>query len=276
MSVPQLDAPPHHTLRARLFAVLHRPEPGNRWARQVNILLAVLILANAATVTLESVPGLNQRLALTLWWFEAVSTGVFIVEYLARVWVCVEQHHLARPVQGRLRYMLQPLPLLDLIAVLTYWTPWDLRFLRVMRLVRLLKVLRLYEFEAALDRFAASMQRRRELLIVAVTLMAVCVYLSASLLYQVEHGRQPQVFTSIPATFWWALVTFTTIGYGDMTPITGLGQVCAGLMAVFGIGLFALPAAIVTAAIIEASAHDAPYICEQCGHHGRHGAHHGG
>lgn len=262
-----------HHLRAKLFAILHKPEPGNAWARRANIFLAVMILANAVTISLESVPGLHQSLARTLWWFEAISTGLFIVEYLARVWTCVEQHRLAHPLKGRLRYMLQPLALLDLIAIATYWTPWDLRFLRVMRLVRLLKVLRLYEFQAALERFGASMQRRRELLIVAITLMLVCVYLSASLLYQVEHTHQPRVFSSIPATFWWALVTFATIGYGDMAPVTPLGQLFAALMAVFGIGLFALPTSIITAAIIEASAHDAPYICEECGHHGRHAAH---
>ena len=143
-------------LRARLFAVLHAPDPGNRHARWANYFLAALIVANAVSVTLETVPGLNRNLASTLWWFEAVSTGLFIIEYLGRLWTCVEQGQLARPVAGRLRFMRQPLALLDLVAILTYWTPWDLRFLRVVRLVRLLKILHLYEFEAALERLAVS------------------------------------------------------------------------------------------------------------------------
>jgi len=264
-------AEPHteHRLRARFFAVLHAPDPGNRRARWANYFLAALIVANAVAVTLETVPGLNRDLARTLWWFEAVSTGLFVIEYLGRVWTCVEQGHLARPVAGRLRFMRQPLALLDLVAILTYWTPWDLRFLRVVRLVRLLKILHLYEFEAALERLAVSLGKRKELLWVSLALMVMFVYLASSLLYQIEHARQPAVFSSVPASFWWAMVTFNTIGYGDMVPLTPLGRLFASLAAVFGVGVFALPTAIVIAAIIESSASGSAYVCEACGHHGQ-------
>lgn len=259
-------------LRAQLFAILHRPEPGNRWARHVNHVLIALILLNAASVALETVPAIGRPLRVEFWWLEAVSTALFAAEYIARLWVCVEQQKLSRPVWGRLRYALQPLPLLDLIVIATYFSIWDLRFLRVMRLVRLLKLLQLYEFEAALQRLTVSLQRRRQLLLVSVVLMLVCVYASAALLYQVEHRVQPQVFTSIPGTFWWACETFTTIGYGDMTPVTPGGKLFVGLFAVFGIGVFALPTAIVTAAIIESSAphghegDDKGGVCPACGH----------
>ena len=276
--VPHVDAVharPHtlRRLRAQVFAILHEPDPGNRLARWFNYVLAGLIIGNAIAITLESMPGIHSALFEALWWIEAFSTGAFIIEYLARVWTCVEQGHLSRSVRGRLRWMLQPLSLLDLIAIVTYWTPWDLRFLRVLRLVRLLKIFHLYEFEAALDRLGVSLERRKELLLVAVTLMALFVYLSASLLYQLEHERQPKVFTSIPATFWWATVTFNTIGYGDMAPLTPLGRLCAALIAVFGIGVFALPTAIVTAAIIESSATGTAYVCDACGHRGMTSSH---
>jgi len=101
-----------------------------------------------------------------------------------------------------------------------------------------------------------------------VALMAMFVYLAASLLYQIEHARQPEVFSSIPATFWWAAVTFNTIGYGDMVPLTSLGRLFASLVSVFGVGVFALPTAIVIAAIIESSAAGSAYVCEACGHRG--------
>lgn len=273
LPVPHPDPTPHRPfsarrLRAQLFAILHAPEPGNRAARWLNYFLAVLIIANAVAITLETVPGINRTLEKTLWWLEAISTAIFVVEYAARVWTCVEQQHLSRPVRGRLRFALQPLSLLDLIAVATYWTPWDLRFLRVVRLVRLLKIFHLYEFEAALDRLTVSLARRKELLFVSVTLMALFVYLAASMLYQIEHKTQPEIFSSVPATFWWASVTFNTIGYGDMVPLTALGRLFAALVSVFGIGVFALPTAIVIAAIIESSAVGSPYVCEACGHRG--------
>ncbi|MES2957064.1 MAG: ion transporter [Pseudomonadota bacterium] len=270
---PHLESVPakHGSLRrfrAQLFAVLHAPDAGNAAARWLNYFLAALIIANATSITLETMPGVSPSVIQMLRWFEGVSTGIFIVEYIARVWTCVEQHRLASPVAGRLRFMRQPLSLLDLIAIATYWTPWDLRFLRVVRLVRLLKIFHLYEFEAALDRLSVSLSRRKELLLVSVVLMAVFVYLAASLLYQIEHARQPDVFSSVPTTFWWATVTFNTIGYGDMVPLTSLGRLFAGLVSVFGIGVFALPTAIVIAAIIESSATGSPYVCEACGHHG--------
>jgi voltage-gated potassium channel len=266
-------APSGPLLRARLFSVLHKPEPGNRIARLGNYFLAGLIIANAAAVALESVPIYQAWFSSWFWTFEIASTGLFVVEYVARLWVCVEQKNLSNPISGRLRYALQPLPLLDLLVILTVLSPWDFRFLRVARLVRLLKVLRLYQFEAAFDRLAASLRRRRELLIVSVTLMALSVYVSAALLYQIEHALQPQVFISIPATFWWACETFTTIGYGDMTPISAPGKLFSALLSIFGIGVFALPTAIITAAIIEASAEPTDsgdrLLCEVCGH--RHG-----
>jgi voltage-gated potassium channel len=258
----------HLHVRARLFSILHRPDPRHRLARWANWFLAALIVANAIAVTLETMPGINREFARALNTFEAVSTALFIVEYLARVWTCVEQEHLAHPLRGRLRYMKQPLALLDLIAIFTWWTPWDLRFLRVMRLVRLLKVFHLYEFEAALGRLSVSLQRRKELLLVSVVLMAVFVYVASSLLYQIEHARQPEMFSSVPATFWWAAVTFNTIGYGDMVPLTSLGRLFAALVSVFGVGIFALPTAIVIAAIIESSASGTAYVCHACGHHG--------
>jgi voltage-gated potassium channel len=99
-------------------------------------------------------------------------------------------------------------------------------------------------------------------------LMAVFVYIASSLLYHLEHARQPELFSSIPATFWWAAVTFNTIGYGDMVPLTSLGRLFAGLVSVFGVGIFALPTAIIIAAIIESSAGGTAYVCHECGHHG--------
>jgi voltage-gated potassium channel len=260
--------------RAQLFAILHEPDPGNRIARWANWFLAALIIANAVAITLESMSVLNRSFARALYLFEACSTALFIVEYAARVWTSVEQGRLSHPLWGRLRFMRQPLALLDLIAIVTWWTPWDLRFLRVLRLVRLLKILHLYEFEAALERLGIALHKRKELLMVSVALMAMFVYVASALLWQIEHERQPDVFSSIPASFWWATVTFNTIGYGDMVPLTPLGRGFAAVVSVLGVGIFALPTAIVIAAIIESSGSGNPYVCEKCGYHGVTSSHH--
>lgn len=253
-------------LRAQLFHILHKPDPANPIARYVNYVLALLIVSNAACVALESVQSISQEFSLVFRYFEYLSTSIFVVEYVTRLWVCVEQSRYTNPVTGRLRYAAHPLPLLDLLVILTFWAPIDLRFLRVARMVRLLKVLKLESFEYALQRIGESLDRRKELLLVAIVLMLLSIYASAAIVYQLEHKSQPQVFSSIPATFWWAMTTLTTIGYGDMVPLTALGKLFAGLISIFGIGVFALPTAIVTAAILEAgSTTHEPLRCRHCG-----------
>jgi voltage-gated potassium channel len=254
------------SFRARIFHVLHKPSPNNPAARYANYFLAFLIASNAVFVALETLPSIGSHFAKEFKAFEAVSTALFTIEYLSRLWVCVEQSRYASPVTGRLRYAIHPLPLLDLVVILTFWLPIDLRFLRVARMVRLLKVLKLQHFEESFEKIATGLKRRAALMVVIVTMMLLCIYASASLVFQLEHHAQPAVFTSIPATFWWAIETLTTIGYGDMVPITPIGKFFSGLIAVFGIGIFALPTAIVTAVIVEAGVSDPlPTACKHCG-----------
>ena len=239
--------------RRQLFQILHKPDPANRWASLTGVALAFVILLNAIAVAVETVPGIPNHWMGVLRTFEAVSTCLFAIEYLLRVWVCVEQNHLSRRFSGRLRYMLEPLAVFDLIVIVTFYLPADLRFLRILRLVRLLRVMGLPQLDAALQEIGSAIKRRSQLLIAALVLMGVAIYFSAALLYQIEHIAQPKVFTSIPATLWWSVVSLTTVGYGDMAPITPLGKLFASAVLVFGIGIFALPTAIFTAAIIEAS-----------------------
>lgn len=221
---------------------------------------------NAVLVSLETVPSLAERYGQTFKLIEAISTGIFIVEYLFRSWVCVEQSRYAHPIKGRISYALHLLPVLDLVAIVTFWLPIDLRFVRVVRMVRLLKVLRLDRFEESLARIASGLRKRSAFIVLAVTMMLLSIYAAAALIYQLEHRAQPDVFTSIPATFWWAIETLTTIGYGDMVPKTPLGKLCAGIISVFGIGIFALPTAIITAVIVEAGASEHTVTrCEHCG-----------
>lgn len=252
--------------RAQLFHILHKPSPDNVRARYANYLLAFLIVANALSVALETVPGIGDVYRTEFKAFEVLSTALFAVEYFARLWTCVEQSGFRRPVVGRIRYALHPLPILDLLAIATFWMPIDLRFLRVTRIVRLLKVLNMPHLHNILEGIAAGLQRRRALILVAVSSMLLCVYSASALVYQLEHAAQPKVFTSIPVTFWWALETLTTIGYGDIVPMTPLGKFFTAMIAVMGIGVFALPAAIVTAVILEAGATDPiKRPCPHCG-----------
>ena len=253
------------SLRLRLFHILHRPSPANRMVRRVNYVLAAVIVANCVAVALETVPSIYQANRSLFFALEVFSTGFFIIEYLLRLWVCVEQVRYSSPVSGRLKYALHPLPLLDLIVIATLWAPLDLRFLRIFRLSRLFRVLHLEELDHSFQAVSAAIGRRKSLLVISLLMMLITIYCLAALLYMVEHAAQPEAFSSIPATLWWSIVTLTTIGFGDMVPITTLGKTLAGAVMLAGIGIFALPTAIVTAAILDAGT-DKPEPCPNCGY----------
>ena len=251
------------TLRYSAHLLLHNPtgkHPATAWLNRV---LALLIVANAAAVAMETVQGIYVGNELAFRIFETVSTVLFLFEYLARLWCAVEQPAFAHPVWGRMRWALRPVALLDLIVIASFFATVDLRFLRLARVFRLLRVLNLEEMAGTYDNLKISLAARKDLLLVSAALMFVALFSAAALLYIFEHKAQPAVFSSIPATLWWSIVTLATIGYGDMVPITVAGKICAGLTAVFGVGVFALPTAILTGAIIEASAR--AEVCPHCG-----------
>ena len=251
------------SLRHSAHLLLHNPTGKHPVTAWLNRFLVLLILANAAAVALETVASiyLNYEHAFRI--FETVSTAIFLVEYLARLWSSVEQDAFSHPLTGRLRWASRPVALLDLIVIATFFAHVDLRFLRLARLFRLLRVLNLEGMAGTYDRLKASIAMRKDLLLVSAVLMFIALFFSAALLYIFEHAAQPQQFSSIPATLWWSIVTLATIGYGDMVPITAAGKLCAAFTAIFGVGVFALPTAILTGAVIEASSRAEP--CPHCG-----------
>ena len=153
--------------------------------------------------------------------------------------------------------ILEQFSLADLLALGTF-------FLRLLRLVRLLRVANVRAFSYTLDRLRTSVRDRRDLLVVSGLLMFIALFISASLVYYFEHGAQPKVFASIPSSLWWAVVTLTTTGYGDMAPVTPGGRLWAAFALIFGVGIFALPGAILTSAVISASEKRVD-VCPHCG-----------
>ena len=172
------------------------------------------------------------------------------VEYVARVWVAVEDRagRYDQPFWGRLRYMATPMAIVDLLAILpTYlavFVPGDFMLLRMLRILRILKITR---YSPALATFEIVLVNERRSLAAAGTILGVALLLAAGALHHIEGEVQPAAFGSIPAAMWWAIVTLTTVGYGDVVPITPLGRIVGGLCAVIGLGMFALPTAILGA-----------------------------
>jgi voltage-gated potassium channel len=239
------------TLRHRTANILHRPESPSAIGRRINLALGILIFLNVIAMVVDTVPELPPVWHEALGVFETISFIAFAVEYICRVWSVVEIEKFRSPIAGRLRFATRFLPLIDLAALLSYFAPFDLRFLRLLRVVRLLRVLHLSQYDAPMRAIGRSIRARRKLLVIALVAMLIMIFFAASGMYFIERSAQPKAFASIPDAMWWAVMTLTTVGYGDVYPITPLGKFFAALIATGGIAVFALPMAIITAAILD-------------------------
>ena len=238
-------------LRAHVHRLLDGPAR-SRAATIVRTALAALIVANVAAVVVETVPGVQQAAGHALLTFEVVSLVVFSIEYLLRLWSAPEQPHL-RGRFARLRWAVTPAALIDLLAIVPAFLPahLDLRLLRLARLLRLLRVAKLGRYSLALRTLQHVLRQKAPDLLSLAFVLLILLVLSSSLMFLLEHDAQPEAFSSIPATMWWGIVTLTTIGYGDMTPVTIAGRLLGAVVALLGIGMFALPAGLLGAAFVE-------------------------
>jgi voltage-gated potassium channel len=228
-----------------------------------------LIVVNIIAVLLETVDPVAAAYGRELYLIELISVVVFTIEYVAHVWSITETRSYARPVWGRVRFICTPLMIVDLLAILPFYLagvfPVDTRFLRAMRLVRVIRLLKIARYSESIRSLGTVLRSQKEKLVVAAAMNLILLVLSSSIMYQLEHNAQPELFSSIPATLWWGAMTLTTVGYGDMYPVTRGGQVAGSLIAVFGIGLFALPASILAAGFIEDSQETNDDVCPHCG-----------
>jgi len=244
-------------MRRRVRDIVAHPRGGDKTSKRFDSFIVTLILLNVLAMIVESVNRVHQAIPGVFLAFEYFSVAVFTVEYTARLWSCVEDPQYRRPVLGRIRFALTPLAIVDVLAVLPFYLPFlhaDLRALRMFRLLRIMRLMRvakLARYSDSLQMLARVLRAKREQLISAVFIVVIMLVTAATLVYYAENGAQPKAFSSIPAAMWWAAVTLTTVGYGDIYPVTALGKVMGALTAMLGIGMFALPTAILGAGFLE-------------------------
>lgn len=239
-------------LRRTVYERLESENRSDRVNRAIDAFLVVIITINVIAVTLETVAGIEARYRSLFRVIEILSVAVFTVEYVLRVWVSVEDETLAGVSYPRLRYLASPMALIDLIAILPFYLGFFLKIdLRALRVLRLLRILKLTRYSAALSMLMDVLRAESHAFFAGFFILLVLLILAASGAYLVEHEAQPEAFGSIPRAMWWAVVTLTTVGYGDVTPITLAGRFFGALVAVIGIGMAALPAGILASGMAE-------------------------
>ena len=256
-------------IRKRTREIVDVAKPGDGLSRAFDIFIVMLIGLNVVALILESVKSIQTFVPGFFGAFEFISVIIFTLEYAARVWSIVEVPLYQKPVSGRLRFMATPLALVDLLAIVPFYLPFtgiDLRFLRVMRMMRIFRLAKLGRYSQSLQMLQRVMTVKKEQLICSLFILLLLVIVAASMLYYAENSVQPEVFSSIPASMWWAIATLTTVGYGDVYPVTGLGKLMASVIAVLGIGMFALSTGILGAGFVEEMSQRQKILrCPHCG-----------
>lgn len=251
------DASPRsNTLRARL----HRQLDPRSWPKSglspVNLMIVAFIVCAVVLTIAETEPTLREipEFALLITISDQIFAVVFTAELIARVWSVGENPEF-RGISGRLKYLFRPSTLVDIAALTPYYLTLgsDGNFmLRLFRFLRILMLAKLGRYSEALHVLSTALRRRRHELLISLAFAFVLLLISATCLFLLEGELQPEAFGSIPRALWWSVATLTTVGYGDVFPITALGKVFGGLTAITGIGVIAMPTGIIAAAFSDA------------------------
>jgi voltage-gated potassium channel len=242
------------TLRRRLYLTLDPNEKGGTAETIFEVFLVATIVLNILAIVLDSVTHIHDEYNDAFEYFEIFSVIFFSLEYLARLYSVVENPKFSHPVRGRLKYLISPLALVDLLAFLPFYVSRlsvDLRFLRIFRLMAVFRMFKIVRYLHALSIFRRVLRDRKEQLVLSFFFILFVLVIISFIMFLVEHEAQPDKFSSIPATMWWGIATLTTVGYGDLVPITPLGKFLGGLFAITGVGLLALPAGILSSGFFE-------------------------
>ena len=237
-------------LQGNVLRILEPAVLGDKASRLWDISLFSLVILNLVAVALESVPGLQSRYGNSFYNFELFSVIVFSIEYIARVWSAPAKKELdvsSSPVKARLRYIFSFYGLIDLVAILPFYIQafFPGLDLRVLRALRLLRILKLNHYNSALDDLFGAIMEEKKSFMTTLYIFSVAFVLSSSLIYYAEHKVQPEAFRSIPDAMYWSIITLTTVGYGDVSPITVFGKSIAAITAIFGVVVVALLTGIV-------------------------------
>ena len=242
--------------KRRVFEIISKAEDGDRASQVFDVSIIVLILLSVASIVLESFQSLATNYAGVFSGFEVFSVAVFTLEYLLRIWTADLLYPEAK--HPRFKYIFSFMALIDLLAILPFYLPFvaaDLRFLRLLRLFRLTRLLRLFKlgrYVESLQVIGSVIRSSASQLIASIGACFLIVLIAAIMMYGVESTAQPDKFPNIAEALWWAVCTLTTVGYGDVYPITVGGKLLASVISITGIGIVAIPTGIISAGFTEA------------------------
>ena len=269
-----------HNAKERIFKTIEPAGDGDWISKVCDIVIIGLIVLNIGMVIAETFD-LPKNVKSVFSVLEIVSVSVFTVEYALRVWTADLLRPELPPAKARLRYIFSFMALMDLLAILPFYVPYiipvDLRVLRTLRVTRLLRLFKVNRYTSALATIGKVFKKKAPQLVASMFVVGLLMLIAAVLMYNIENAAQPNVFHNAFDALWWAIATLTTVGYGDIYPITAGGKILSSVIAILGIGLIAVPTGIISAGFMETidhsetdtepmeDQHDEKCYCPYCG-----------
>jgi len=226
----------------------------DKFTKSFQIFIISLISVNVLVVIIETEESVLDEYGYLFTPFEVFSIIVFTAEYAGRIIVCKLNPKFQNSKYARIRILFTPMMLVDLAAILPFFLPFvvtDVRFIRIIRLLRLFRLFKLARYSDPMQTLGDVFKSKAGDLAVAFFILFIVLIFASSLMYYAEHEAQPDVFSSIPASMWWGVITLTTIGYGDTYPITTAGKIIGSGVAILGIAVYAIPTGIMASAFTE-------------------------
>lgn len=260
-------------MKQRIYNLVEKGSHGSKINLAFDYFIVILIILNVIAIALETLNGLSETQRTVLRIFEIISIVIFTIEYFLRIYVSDITYPAKSRMTSVLKFIFSPYGIIDLLAILPFYAPFmiktDLRFLRIIRLIRFFRVFKISRYNTTLKLIGDVFKEKRNDLGMTFFIAGLMLLVSGFIMYSIENPVQPDKFPNVFAALWWAVATLTTVGYGDIYPVTTLGKIISSIVAFLGIGLIALPTGIISAGFISKLSHktdkETLARCPHCG-----------
>jgi len=220
-----------------------------------NYFIFFLIILSILSIVLESISDFVNDYKTYLEWFSFFSIFIFSIEYILRVYISDITHPSKNKFNSMLKFIFSTHGIIDLFAILPFYLPFlvkvDLRFLRILRLTKVLRIFKVNRYTNSLNLIGCVIKEKKPELLITGFITLLTIIIASFLIYYAENEAQPEKFPDILSSIWWAVATLTTVGYGDVYPITSIGKIISGFIALLGIGIIALPTGLISSGFMD-------------------------
>ncbi len=259
------------TLKQKVYHLVEKGPHGSKINLAFDYGIMILIIVNIISMILETIPFIRASWGKILRYVEVVSVIIFTIEYILRLYVSDLTFPSRSHLKSSLKFIFSFYGLVDILAIAPFYLPFfiklDLRYLRILRLLRFIRIFKINRYNNSLQLLGSVIAEKKTELAMTGFVSFIVIFIASFLMYSIEGEAQPEKFTNVLSCFWWAIATLTTVGYGDVYPITALGKFLSAIIAITGIGLVALPTGLISAGFIEKIGKPKKEIkkCPHCG-----------